>query len=159
MSDKITTPEMEIALASHFNYLQNLIVPNVGYGLWLHECDLLILTKARYIWEVEIKVSKADLIKDKEKEHGHYSGKIKYLYFAIPDYLLKYQEHIPERAGIITVERKSYWRDGSTYLRCERVRRPKANGKYKFTEEERYKVARLGAIRIWDLKRKIIAIP
>ena len=32
----------------------------------MHECDLLVLTKSRYLWEVEIKVSTADLIADIE---------------------------------------------------------------------------------------------
>ena len=63
---KITTLEMETLLMNHFNYLQNIIVPNVSNGIfhkehgWLHECDLLVLSKANYATEIEIKISKAD---------------------------------------------------------------------------------------------------
>ena len=100
---KITTAEMECCVASFLNYRSNLIVPNVSWGMALHECDLLVITKAGYAWEVEIKVTKADLKKDSEKWHGHRSSRIKHLFFAIPTYLQDAIEYIPERAGIITV--------------------------------------------------------
>jgi len=48
----------------------------------------------------------ADLIKDKEKKHGHDCGKFKELYFAIPAKLLKDKEHIPVQAGILVCEKK-----------------------------------------------------
>lgn len=149
-TEQITTAEMEIALATYFDYRRNLIVPNISWGLFLHECDLLILTKSGYAYEVEIKVSKADLIKDKEKEHGHKSNRIKFLYFAIPDYLLPHREHIPKRAGIISIITH-----GHSKGVCQIVRPPVVNSMYRFTDEERYQVARLGAIRIWGLKIKI----
>jgi len=145
--------DIEIALAEYFNPRANLIVPNVSWGMFLHECDILVITKAGYAWEVEIKTNKYDLIKDKNKSHGHHSNKIKFLYFAIPDYLLQYQEHIPERAGIIVVKYDDRRMHHPIY--CKRTRMPQANSKYKFTTEERYNVARLGAMRIWNLKRII----
>lgn len=154
--DRIKTPEMEIALARHFDYRQNLIVPNVSWGLFLnrqhlHECDLLVLTKSNYLWEVEIKVTKADLLADKKKAHGHHNINIKRLYFAIPEYLGDSIEHIPERAGIITVRRAA---DDRRFI-CRQIRAAKNDRGYQLTDEERYKVARLGALRIWDLKQKL----
>ena len=146
------TLEMEIALADYFGIRQNLIVPNVSWGMDSHECDLFILTPAGYGWEVEIKVSKADLFKDKEKRHGHYSSKIKYLYFAIPDYLESYVDEIPFRAGIIIIRPVV---DGDGYC-CEKFSRPIANGSYKYNDKERLMLARLGALRIWGLKKKIV---
>ncbi len=151
--NKITTLEMEISLSKHFNWLQNLIVPNVSWGMFVHECDLLILTPAGYLTEVEIKVSKADLKKDKEKRHKHNSSKkIKYLYFAIPNYFKDYEEHIPERAGIITVKpgHHSVYNGG-----CEVIRKAEIQNKYQVTEKDRYKLAWLGALRIWKLKEKL----
>lgn len=149
---KITTLDMEIALTSHFNpYTRNLVVPNVYWGLFEHECDLLVLTEAGYAYEIEIKISKADLLKDRKKKHGHRNNKIKYLYFAIPEYLLEFKEHIPERAGIIVV---NPFADVVSQIN-NIIRKPKVNSKYKFTPEERYQLARLGAIRIWTLKRNI----
>lgn len=164
----MTTLEMEIALAAHFNHRQNLIVPGVHWGFFIHEIDLLVITKAGYAYEVEIKVSKADLVKDGDKRHGHYDkqGRIKYLYFAIPEKLRPHIAHIPTRAGIITVKKVMkkwgrYGRDGyETYevegYDCQVIRQPETLGKYKFSDKERYDIARLGALRIWSLKDKLL---
>ena len=149
MREKLNCRDIEITVGTYFDYLVNLIVPNVHWGLDLHECDLLILSKAGYATEVEIKTSRADLIADKKKKHGHHSKRIKYLYFAIPDYMVKDIEHIPERAGIIVV-----YSTGDSRGRCYKMRKPKYNSDVrKFTEAERCKMARLGALRIWDLMR------
>lgn len=152
---KVTTLDMELTLSLYFKYLRNLVVPNVSWGMGLHECDLLVVTKAGYATEVEIKISKADLVKDKKKYHNHDSDKIKYLYFAIPDYLQEYIEHIPKRAGIIVVGTN---KDGSLNKRasgCNVIRKAEVYSDYKFSAQEMYKVARLGALRIWSLKTKI----
>ncbi len=150
--DKITTPEMEIALSLYFNRRTNLIVPNISWGFFNHECDLTVLTPAGYAWEIEIKISRQDLIADKKKRHNHKDHRIKYLYFAIPDYLEKDIEHIPERAGIMLVYHTEFYG-----LRCRQLRPPKAiPNPYKFTDKDRYRIARLGALRIWTLKTNII---
>ena len=104
-TDKLKTIEMEVALANYFNVRQNIIVPNVSWGLGIHECDLLIVRASGYLIEVEIKISKADLIKDSKKEHKHIDKRIKELYFALPDYLENCIEYIPERAGILLVSK------------------------------------------------------
>ena len=160
---KITTPEIECAVANHFNYRANLIVPNVHWGMAIHECDLLVVTKAGYAYEVEIKITKADLKKDSEKLHGHQDNRIKYLYFAIPDYLEDSTDLIPERAGIIVVETgplKTTKYGGRTYTwnrKCRVVRQPILNMlATSFSPDDRYKVARLGALRIWRLKQKLV---
>ncbi len=164
----MTTLEMEIALAAHFNHRQNLIVPNVHWGFFIHEIDLLVLTKAGYAYEIEIKISKADLVKDKGKEHQHRDsqGRIKYLYFAIPESLKAEIVHVPDRAGIITVKKymAKWGRYGGngyeTYEKeafdCQVMRQPEALGKYRFSDSERYDIARLGALRIWSLKDKLL---
>lgn len=151
---KITTTEMEIVLARHFNFRQNLIVPNVSWGLYvngntLHECDLLVCTGSNYLWECEIKVSRSDLIADKKKLHGHISPLIKRLYFAIPEHMEKDIEHIPERAGIILVKKR-------TRLFCKQIRKPKVQKGTQISEKDRYQIARLGSMRIWALKNRLV---
>ena len=158
------TPEMECALASWFDYRVNLIVPNVHWGMNMHECDLLIVSKAGYVTECEIKVSRHDLKKDAEKLHGHNGGRvIKFLYFALPERLLAQGNvidedvvaMIPERAGILVVRDKE---PGDRSPRVRRAREPQPNrNATKMPDSERYKVARLGALRIWNLKRKLMA--
>lgn len=45
------------------DYRRNTVVPNAYWGLGLTwEADLLVISKAGYLTEVEIKVSKADLL-------------------------------------------------------------------------------------------------
>ena len=157
-----TTLEMEVAVAYYFNPRQNLIVPNVSWGMFAHEVDLCVLTPANYATEVEIKISKADLIKDKEKRHQHKCDKIKYLYFAIPEHLEEEIEHIPERAGILMVKWNKPW--GRSYghnhlatgwWSCKRIREPQVHTRYKWTNQQRLDLLRLGAMRIWGLKTKL----
>lgn len=139
----------------YFHPRANLVVPNVSWGMGIHECDLLVATKAGYLLEVEIKVTKADLIRDALKWHQHRNDKIKHLWFAIPSYLEDCIEHIPERAGIITVSPPK--NDGWLRQRVRKLREPQTNkAATPITERERYMLARLGALRIWGLKDKLL---
>ena len=141
--------EIERALVMHggsrFNFRKCLVVPNVSWGLHLHECDLLALTPAGYAHEVEIKISRSDLVQDTKKRHGHRSQKIKYLWFAGPDVLeTDLLALAPERAGIIIIHEN----EGSRWPQI--VRKATSNkGAKKFTQDERYCLARLGTIRFW----------
>ena len=143
------TLDIEIAVMKEFNPRVNLIVPNISFGLGLHECDLLILTRAGYATEIEIKVSRKDLIQDKKKPHSHYSQKIGKLYFAIPEELMSCIDHIPSRAGIIKIVTEN----GKNY--CRFVRNAEQVNKYKFSDKEKLKMAHLGAMRILTLKKVI----
>lgn len=144
-----STIEIEYALANHFGIRQNVIVPNISWGMNIHECDLLILRTSGFCVEVEIKRSKADLIKDLEKKHGHSSPKIRELYFAIPKSMLENCiSFIPERAGIFSFEKPE-----GKMVRITKERPPKINMQSRrLTDDERYNVARLGVMRIWSLK-------
>ena len=145
---------MECTLAAWFDYRKNLIVPNVHWGMNMHECDLLIVSKAGYVTECEIKVSRADLKKDQLKVHGHRSPCIKYLYFAVPEKLTEAAlELAPARAGILAVRHDDPddWTPRVRRIRdaeCQKHAR-------KMSDRDQYKVARLGALRIWNLKRKL----
>ena len=144
------TLDMEIAVLRWANPRINVVVPNISWGLFIHECDVLILTPSGYAWEIEIKVNKYDLRNDKKKFHGHHSNKIKRLYFTIPEYLKDEIYHIPERAGIIVV------RDNGFVRICQIIREPQNNkNAVKLSMEDRMKVAHLGAMRILTLKQKI----
>ena len=148
----LTTLEMEIALAKFFNPRTNLIIPNVSWGMFNHECDLIVVGKSGLIREIEIKISKVDLIKDKEKRHKHKDKAISRLYFAIPEKLLSYIEHIPSHAGILSVSRFR------KYYRTKIIRPAKTIGKYKVSDQDRLQLMRLSNLRIWGLKEKIIKL-
>lgn len=148
MANYNTSEEIEIALAEYFGIRTCLVVPNVSWGLTNHECDIAVLTPASCLYEIEIKISKSDLIADKQKRHGHHSNIIRELYFAMPLKLIDSIEHVPLRAGILIVHENG---------RVELKRKPGLN-KYarKLTDKERYQLARLGTMRIWKLKKRLL---
>jgi hypothetical protein len=144
----MTILDIEIALANYLDYRINVIVPNISWGLRIHEVDLLVLTPSNYVWEIEIKTSIADLKADLKKPHGHYSNKIKRLYFAVP-YNLKEQalSLIPERAGLFIIEKNS---------RVVLIKTPKLNiTAKKLSEKDINHLYRLAAMRIWTLKEHL----
>lgn len=170
----MNTLDIEVAIIKGYNPRQNLIVPNVAWGIHdkhykpLHECDVLILSKTGYATEVEIKISKADLLKDASKSHRHTHDLIRRFYFAIPEKLKEIAlESIPENAGLIVVSLKEVTNYRYYYgsppvpysdfiTRVEIVRECKVNTKAeKWNDKQRYQLARLGALRILALKQKL----
>jgi len=139
----VTTSEIEAAVVRYFNPRVNLIIPNVSWGFGIHECDLLLVTKHGYAYEIEIKVSKPDLCRDKRKVHKHNSKFLRKLYFAIPESLLPNISEIPERAGIIVVDERR---------KCNKMREGKIMNKYKLSDKEKFVLARLGTLRFWKSK-------
>ena len=146
-----TALEVEIRLMEFFGVRQNVIVPNVSWGFpGLHECDLLILSSNNYACEVEIKVSKSDLLADVKKRHGHYNNLIARFFFAVPFELGgQALEVIPPRAGLIVVERD---RQALIVRNCKRNMMAK-----KWDDKQRSKLLHLGNMRILGLKKKIFA--
>ena len=119
-------------------------MPNVSWGLLCHEADILVMSKLGYLTEIEIKVSKSDLIADTLKKHQHKSKLIKYLYFAIPEKLELHIEHIPSRSGVYSVSKV-----GKVRL----LRKAEINKESRIlNDDEKYNLARLGTMRIWNLK-------
>lgn len=142
------TSDMEIALMKKLDIRRNLIVPNIHWSMLAYEADLVVLTKSNYATEIEIKVSKADLKKDKEKRHFHDSIYFKYFYYAVPHSLQDFAlTEIPDEAGLYVVRESG---------RTNCVRKAKERSDYKkWTDEERTKLAELGCMRIQGLKQKI----
>ena len=144
-STNITTVEIEEAIFRFFNPRVNIIVPNVSWGLnFGHEIDILVCTKSGYCTEVEIKISKQDILADKKKKHSHEDNRLKYLYFAVPYHLKDFAlEHIPKRAGLIAV----YDRNG--FLVPKKVRKAKCRKNcIKLSDQEINKLLRLGCMRL-----------
>ena len=155
---KISTAEMEVAIARYFGYRTHIVVPNLSWGFFSHECDLFLIRKSGYGFEVEIKRSKSDMMADFKKNHGHVDrrNRIVQLYYAFPKELLpKVEDLVPKDCGIITVE---YYGDGDNsyrgYARMHREAKRKKGAK-RLTQAEQLKIARLGTLRIWTLKEKL----
>lgn len=135
---------------TRWSHRELLSVPNTN-GFLAYEADLLVVSVAGYLSEIEIKVSISDLKADLKKGHGHFDSKnrVKNLYFAGPAEMKEaFFEFAPERAGIILITLpRSPKGSGS----CIEVRAPKANKLARpLSFEDKYKLARLGAMRYWE---------
>ena len=69
---------------SPFYCRSHLVVPNVSWGFINHEADLLVMSKARLLTEIEIKRSWSDFIADFKKDHDHSHPLIARFYYAVP---------------------------------------------------------------------------
>jgi hypothetical protein len=165
----MTARTIELAVATLFNWRQNIIVPNVHWGWNLaHEADLIVLRRSGWAIEVEIKVSAANIKADLAKHVDHWDENVQKIhglmrfkpslismcYFAVPEKLADSPD-IPERYGIIKIVEHNQIICGIQHIRhvahiCRPAQRnPKAR---KATDGEARKLAELGAMRIWDLK-------
>ena len=137
--------DIELRIVKYFNPRVNVIVPNVYWGLGLnYEMDMAVITKARYLYEIEIKITAADIKADLKKRNQHSSKLAKLLYFAVPEELQD-NPHIPARAGIISIGKYT----GVT--KC-----PETNKlARKLNDREYMEIMRLGCMRIWTLKERL----
>ena len=162
----MTTPEMEKLIYIYFESGSLAIVQKVTKNNgWLdtevmiwknivnHECDMLIVTKNRYLTEVEIKISLSDLKADFKKEHQHKDENIKNFYYAFPAEMKeKAIELIPEEAGIL-IAIKKHLNSGYEYRDIECYRKPKINKEAKpINDIVLSRIYRLGYLRYWNYR-------
>lgn len=151
-----TERKMQFALTSRnqlFDFTRYSVVPNVSWGLLNYEVDLLCLSKSGVFHEVEIKISKRDMVADNRKRWNHKDPKIGRLWFAYPMYLVKsILELVPEWAGIVGVE--VYLIRGKFIYNTKILKRPRPKKRVfetrKPDEQEIISFLRLGVIRMWS---------
>jgi len=152
VSTSLSYLDIELAIAKYYDTRQHIIVPNfyINFGTSAdHECDLIIIKRSGYAEEIEIKMSKSDLKADFKKKHGHVDERLQYLYYAMPIELYEQCEGlIPEYAGVFTITKY----EDIGFARCVKSA-PKKQCR-KLTINEQLKIARLGVMRIWNLKQK-----
>jgi len=153
---KLNATHLEIAVARYFDYRQNLIVPNVSWGFGIsYEADMFLVRPSNFIEEIEIKVSMADLKKDKLKDKWgkQFVKTLKKFWYCIPEDLEKHKDkiyqEIPDFAGVLVAE---YDNDRKRYY-ISVLRQAKLNkNAVRITDKQRYNLARLGCMRVWSLK-------
>ena len=140
--------QIEIAVARHYCYRRNVIVPNVSWGLGLHyEADLVVLRPSGWAEEIEIKISKSDIKADLKKSRAHECRWFRRLWFAVP-VVLADSPDIPERAGILSVDDE---------LRVKVVRPAKiVKHAERMPEHKQKKLLHLASMRVWTLKEKLM---
>lgn len=150
----ITSLEIELAVVAVFNKRRRLIVPNVSWGFgFSYEADLVAVSRDGYLEEIEIKISAADLAADRKKNKWTkgLDRRVKRIWFALPeDIAIKHADLVPSIAGIFHCVRN---RVGEVVAKIQR--RAEILYPRKLTPEEMLKLAHLGAMRIWNLKKGI----
>jgi hypothetical protein len=157
----IKTIEIEVAISKYFGVRQHIIVPNISWGFTTHECDLFIIKKSGVAVEVEIKISKSDLLADFKKGHNHVDkqNRITEFYYAMPeDLYIKCKDLIPNGAGVLTCSRYLDYKKREQINVFTRQQPIRIKGARKLTIEEQFKIATLGTMRIIALKDKIIKL-
>jgi hypothetical protein len=161
LKKSISTIEIELAVATYFGIRKHIIVPNLSWGFGIHEMDLAIITKNGLLKEIEIKISKSDLLADFKKGHNHIDrgNRITELYYALPNSLFnKCINIIPADAGIIVCERYTNYYGNEVVGAYIKREAKKIKNSRKLTTDEQLKIARLGCMRIWSLKQKVISL-
>lgn len=129
------------------------VVPNVSWSMLPWEADLLVLSRAGYLTEVEIKISlsdwKADFTKNKHRADIGWreSQMIKQFYYAAPKALAARHAELslPDGAGVVSVDDS-----GISVLKRAESRA----GHRKLTDAEQSRLLRLAAIKAWGLFHK-----
>lgn len=173
----MTLEQIEAALVcypfSPFYCRTHLVVPNVSWGFLNHEADLLVMSKARLLTEVEIKRSWSDFLADFKKGHDHSHPLIARFYYAVPasigekvfNYLYegKYDarlyynrsridrctENNPKGYGLIIYDLENH----SDFC-CITVHSSLLNNT-PISQEQEKDLLRLLGLRVWKLKNKV----
>ena len=153
----MTVKDIQALLAEYWGIRNNIIVPNVSWGLLDYEADLLVMNKSGYVTEVEIKRSWSDFLADfKKDENAHKSEIIYQFWYCVPDAIYndcieKLKEVYPDiidRPNVISYSDNgvlNFHGKGASYCR--------GNHRKLFLEEQ-LKLARLGALRYWSSEFK-----
>ena len=155
MPPRLTAQDIEISVAQHFNPRQNVIVPNVHWGLGLpYEADLVVLRPSGYAIEVEIKTTASDIRADLKKKHQHDSNLFRELWFAVPQELVATPE-IPGRAGVLGITPFDTGAHNDKWF-CQVHHAAKMNRAVRPWEPRQVKkLLELGVMRIWTLKQHL----
>lgn len=100
----LTEGHAQLLLASTFNWFHNRIFPNVHF----RECemDLAVVTRARRLWEIEIKLTASDWRADEHKRKwaGTSRRYISRFFYAVPAELAEnIPAFVPSTTGIIVL--------------------------------------------------------
>lgn len=108
MSDRpfpFTEGRAVCALARYFDWSRNMMFPNVHFCGG--EMDLAVVTRSRYLWEVEIKRTLADWRADEHKDKWSKPVRryVSRFYYAVPPKLQgQVPAFVPPEAGLLVID-------------------------------------------------------
>lgn len=143
------------------------LVPNCTWTG--HECDVLAVTADLRLIDVEVKISRADLKADADKQKWwqgrgwHYRGtpgvrlshppKVWKHYYAMPETVwsadLAASLGSPD-SGVLLLK----WRHNAPYITCERRAKPSRTAE-RLSAADAVDIARLANLRMWDAYREM----
>ena len=134
------------------------IIPNIYLGLL--ESDLISVTKAGYINEYEIKITRSDFKADfKKSKHLRFKHRNKtacaYFWFVTPEGLVGIDE-IPEYAGFIAV-RKMKDRYPFNGFACREIKRPPRLNSEKINTRQKDQILKGYMHRFWSMRDRVEA--
>ncbi|MGL5681685.1 MAG: hypothetical protein ACRDDZ_01355 [Marinifilaceae bacterium] len=163
--------EIELMLMNYdyFGFRQNLFVFRVTdvSGIVNHECDCLIMSKAGYLTEIEIKRSYADFLNDFKKAHNHTDERIRSFYYCIHEsFAEKAIDRLIEAkrlpSGILVYSSDCAFIYYNTSRLWEALKDTEGVVRYvskntvKLNDAQKYKLAWLGSMRYRTLTSKIV---
>ena len=154
---ELSVKEIQALLADYWGIRNNIIVPNVSWGMLDYEADLLIMNQTGYVMEIEIQRSWSDFLADfKKDEVAHKSEIIYQFWYCVPDEIYskckeKLKEVYPDSIGRPNII--SYTDSGMLNFHGKAA--SYCSGKHrKLYLEEQLKLARLGTLRYWNSEFK-----
>lgn len=164
MDTNLTVKQIENALifgTGMFSVRNDIIIPNLSWGLLNHEADLAIINKTGYLTEIEIKRSLADLRADFKKDVYHCDERVYKFYYCIPigikekalEVFDQHQDKIMDMLGITTYHQPALLLYDEYGKITQGGGWPYKHGRKLFLEE-RLTVARLASCRYWDMRKK-----
>ena len=164
----LSVKEIEHIIVKFFGGVRaNIIVPNLSFGFLNHEADLVIVGNNGYLTEVEIKRSFEDFKADFKKEIYHDTDERVYRfgYFVPKSILIECIEYNNEHCKGVTFNGEPYsvfgfTDEGKVYDEKGRIIHLAFSysnnpGSRKLFLEERLKVAHLGCMRLYPLRKKV----
>ena len=131
-----------------------------------HECDILGVSKCLRIIDIEVKISRADLKADRDKNKWwqqrwrnqgptlEWPERVWKHYYAMPADIWKPDlvAELPSKAsGVLLL---SDYDEGGVVVKCERRAKPRRDA-YRLTAADVVDIARLANLRMWDAYKLI----
>lgn len=166
LKTKLSVAQIQLSLYRHlFDSRNDIVVPNVSWGLLSYEADLLGISASGQVTEVEIKRSLSDLRADFKKRHHHDDEIVTYFYYCIPESLLE-----KAKAAILENEKKAHPYADIKESDCPAILvytedaqiketgfgKAKRYGYHRISDHEKETLGRLGTLRYWDVLEKTL---
>ena len=162
MDTQLTVEQICLALRNSglWNKRSDIMIPNLSWGLLPYEADFIVVSKAGYMTEVEIKRSWEDFKADFKKDHRHDDERIYYFAYCVPlsisdkvvDYL---KEQRKDERYFMLPAVLTYTEDMEISIsELKHFDNYNAQKRRKLFLEEQLTIARLGQLRYWSKVEK-----